>query len=66
MEKEVDQRKIFLDVLIDKSDSQSPATRVYHNKIFTGLLTNYLVYPPPPTILQAQAYYNFSSLNLQD
>ena len=48
MEKEVDQRKIFLDVLIDKSDSQSPATRVYHNKIFTGLLTNYLVYPPPP------------------
>ena len=31
----------FLDVLIDNSQPQSPITRVYRKKTFTGLLTNY-------------------------
>ena len=41
MEKEVDQRLPFLDVLIDNSHSQSPITMVYRKKTYTGLLTNY-------------------------
>ena len=41
MEKEIDHRIPFLDVLIN-SDTHSPVTSVYRKKTFTGLLTNYL------------------------
>jgi len=40
MEKEVDHRIPFLDVLIDKNCSHAPIIRVYRKKTFTGLLTN--------------------------
>ena len=36
----------FLDVLIDNSQPQSPITRVYRKKTFTGLLTNYFSFTP--------------------
>ena len=41
MEKEMDKRIPFLDVLIDNSQPQSPITRVYRKKTFTGLVSNY-------------------------
>ena len=41
MEKEVDHRIPFLDVLIDNNCSHAPITSVYCKKTFTGLLTNY-------------------------
>ena len=41
MEKEIDHRIPFLDVLIN-NDIHSPVTSVYRKKTFTGLLTNYL------------------------
>ena len=40
MEKEVDRKLAFLDVLIDISSS-SVITRVYRKKTYTGLLTNF-------------------------
>ena len=47
MKKEMDKKKIpFLDVLIDKSQPQSPITRVYRKKTFTGLLTNCFSFTP--------------------
>ena len=45
MEKEMDKKIPFLDVLIDDSQPQSPIPRVYHKKTFTGLLTNYFSLP---------------------
>ena len=36
----------FLDVLINNSQHQSPITRVYRRKTFTGLLTNYFSFTP--------------------
>ena len=41
MEKELNRKLPFLDVLIDNSDTNSLLTRVYGKKTFTGLLTNY-------------------------
>ena len=41
MEKELNRKLPFLDVLIDNSDTNSFLTRVYRKKTFTGLLTNY-------------------------
>ena len=41
MEKELNRKLPFLDVLIDNSDANSLLTRVYRKKTFTGLLTNY-------------------------
>ena len=41
MEKEVQHKLPFLDVLIDNNDPNSFLTRVYRKKTFTGLLTNY-------------------------
>ena len=41
MEKELNRKLPFLDVLIDYSDANSLLTRVYRKKTFTGLLTNY-------------------------
>ena len=41
MEKELNRKLPFLDVLIDNSDTNSLLTRVYRKKTFTGLLTNY-------------------------
>ena len=46
MEKEVDEKIPFLDVLIDNSQPLSPITRVYRKKTFTGLLTNYFSFTP--------------------
>ena len=46
MEKEMDKKIPFLDVLIDNSQPQSPITRVYRKKTFTGLLTNYFSFTP--------------------
>ena len=46
MEKEMDKKIPFLDVLIDNSQPQSPNTRVYRKKTFTGLLTNYFSFTP--------------------
>ena len=46
MEKEVDKKIPFLDVLIDNSQPLSPITRVYRKKTFTGLLTNYFSFTP--------------------
>lgn len=46
MEKEKDKKIPFLDVLIDNSQLQSPITRVYRKKTFTGLLTNYFSFTP--------------------
>jgi len=40
MEKELNRKLLFLDVLIDNSDTNSFLTRVYRKKTFTGLLTN--------------------------
>ena len=40
MEKELNRKLPFLDVLIDNSDTNSFLTRVYRKKTFTGLLTN--------------------------
>ena len=37
MEKEMDKKIPFLNVLIDNSQPQSPITRVYRKKTFTGL-----------------------------
>ena len=42
----MDKRIPFLDVLIDNSQPQSPITRVYRKKTFTGLLTNYFSFTP--------------------
>ena len=39
-------KSLFLDVLIDNSQPQSPITRVYRKKTFTGLLTNYFSFTP--------------------
>ena len=41
MEKQVNHKLPFLDVLIDNHDPSSSLTRIYHKKTFTGLLTNY-------------------------
>ena len=41
MEKQVNHKLPFLDVLIDNHDPSSSLTRVYRKKTFTGLLTNY-------------------------
>ena len=41
MEKELNRKLPFLDVLIDNSDTNSFLTMVYRKKTFTGLLTNY-------------------------
>ena len=46
MEKEMDKKIPFLDVLIDNSQPQSPITRVFRKKTFTGLLTNYFSFTP--------------------
>ena len=46
MEKEVDEKIPFLDVLIDNNQPLSPITRVYRKKTFTGLLTNYFSFTP--------------------
>ena len=46
MEKEMDKKILFLDVLIDNSQPQSPITRVYRKKTFTDLLTNYFSFTP--------------------
>ena len=40
MEKEIDHKIPFLDVLIN-NETHFPVTRVYRKKTFTGLLTNY-------------------------
>ena len=40
MEKEVDHRIPFLDVLVDHNCSRAPITSVYRKKTFAGLLTN--------------------------
>ena len=45
MEKEMDKKIPFLDVLIDNSQPQSPIPRIYRKKTFTGLLTNYFSLP---------------------
>ena len=42
----MDKKIPFLDVLIDNSQPQSPITRVYRKKTFTGLLTNYFSFTP--------------------
>ena len=41
MEKEVDHKILFLDVLVKNSGSPSSVTIVYRKKTFTGPLTNY-------------------------
>ena len=41
MEKQVNYKLPFFDVLIDNHDPNSSLTRVYRKKTFTGLLTNY-------------------------
>ena len=41
MEKQVNHKLPFLDVLIDNNDPNFSLTRVYRKKTFTGLLTNY-------------------------
>ena len=41
MEKQVNHKLPFLDVLIDNNDPNSSLTSVYHKKTFTRLLTNY-------------------------
>ena len=41
MEKQVNHKLPFLDILIDNHDPNSSLTRVYRKKTFTGLLTNY-------------------------
>ena len=41
MEKQVNHKLPFLDVLIDNHDPSCSLTRVYRKKTFTGLLTNY-------------------------
>ena len=41
MEKEIDHKTSFLDVLINNDTHFRPITRVYCKKTFTGLLTNY-------------------------
>ena len=41
MEKQVNHKLPFLDVLIDNHDPSSSLTRIYRKKTFTGLLTNY-------------------------
>ena len=41
MEKEMDKKLPFLDVLIDSSEPKSPHTSIYRKKTFSGLLTNY-------------------------
>ena len=46
MEKEMDKKIPFLDVMIDNSQPLSPITRVYRKKTFTGLLTNYFSFTP--------------------
>ena len=46
MEKEMDKKIPFLDVLIDNSQPQSLITRVYRKKTVTGLLTNYFSFTP--------------------
>ena len=46
MEKEVDHRIPFLDVLINNNCSHAPITSVYRKKTFTGLLTNYFSFSP--------------------
>ena len=46
MEKELNRKLPFLDVLIDNSDTNSFLTRVYRKKTFTGLLT---ILASPPT-----------------
>lgn len=45
MEKGFDQRIPFLDVLIDNSHPQPPATTVYRKKTFTGLLAILVLSP---------------------
>ena len=42
MQKQVNHKLPFLDVLIDNHDPNSSLTKVYRKKTFTGLLTNYL------------------------
>ena len=51
MEKEIDKKIPFLDVLIDNSQPQPPITRVCRKKTFTGLLTNYFTFTPFSYIL---------------
>ena len=46
MEKEIDKKIPFLDVLIDNSQPRTRITRVYRKKTFTGLLTNYFSFTP--------------------
>ena len=41
LEKQVNHKLPFLDVLIDNNDPSSSLTSVYRKKTFTGLLTNY-------------------------
>ena len=41
MEKQVNHKLPFLDILIDNHDPNSSLTRVYRKKTFTGSLTNY-------------------------
>ena len=41
MEKQVNHKLPFLDVLIDNNDPSSSLTSVYRKKTFTGLLTSY-------------------------
>ena len=46
MEKEVNNRLAFLDVLVDNASSSSPITSVYHKTSYTGLLTNFFSFSP--------------------
>ena len=41
MEKQINYKLPFFDVLIDNHDPSSSLTRIYRKKTFTGLLTNY-------------------------
>ena len=41
MEKQINYKLPFLDVLVDNHEPNSSLTRIYHKKTFTGLLTNY-------------------------
>ena len=45
MEREIDKKLLFLDILLDNSHP-SIVTSVYRKKTFTGLLTNYFSFAP--------------------
>jgi len=48
MEKEVNHKLLFLDVLLDNSNPPPLLTFIFHKTTYTGILTNFLSFAPLP------------------